>query len=128
MPEISNIPKKHFTDYDLHIHIPAGAIPKDGPSAGITLLSSVLSAFTLRPINCNVAMTGELNLQGEVLPIGGVKEKILAAKQEGLSHVIIPKLNQQDIEQLDELKKDITILLVENVSEVLDQVLMPKNK
>lgn len=114
-----------FTKQDLHIHLPAGAIPKDGPSAGITLLSSVLSAFTGRAINGNFAMTGELTLQGEVLPIGGLKEKILAAKQHGLDNVIVPKLNEKDLEGLDEIAKDMKIVLVKNAEEVLDQVLMP---
>ena len=69
-----------FTNYDIHIHVPAGAIPKDGPSAGITMLTSILSVLTQRPINAEYAMTGELNLRGEVMPIGGVKEKILGSK------------------------------------------------
>jgi len=119
------ISQKSFTDCDLHIHLPAGAIPKDGPSAGITLLSAVLSALTLRPINGDFAMTGELNLQGEVLPIGGLKEKILAAKQEGLINIIIPKSNAQDLDKLGDARKGLNIFLVDNVTEVLDKVLMP---
>jgi ATP-dependent Lon protease len=121
-----NIPNEIFTHYDLHIHVPAGAIPKDGPSAGITLLSSVLSALTSRPVNNDYAMTGELNLQGEVLPIGGLKEKILAAKQEGLFKIIVPKLNAVDLDKLGEVKKNVKIYFVENVSEVLDKVLMTR--
>ncbi|HBS48271.1 TPA: endopeptidase La [Candidatus Dependentiae bacterium] len=121
------IARKSFTEFDLHIHLPAGAIPKDGPSAGITLLSAILSALTCRPINGDFAMTGELNLQGEVLPIGGLKEKILAAKQEGMKYIIIPKSNAIDLEKLGEAKKGINIILVDNVSEVLDKVLMPKS-
>lgn len=117
---------KTFTEFDLHIHLPAGAIPKDGPSAGITLLSSILSAYTNRAINGEFAMTGELNLRGEVLPIGGLKEKILAAKQHGLKHIIIPKSNQKDLIGLDKIFEGLHILLVENVSEVLDHVLMPQ--
>ncbi|MCK4265069.1 endopeptidase La [Candidatus Babeliales bacterium] len=122
------IPKELFTTYDLHIHLPAGAIPKDGPSAGITLLSSVLSVLTKRPVNSKFAMTGELNLQGEVLPIGGLKEKILAAKQEGLEQIIIPKLNEQDLELITEISKGMKIHLVENVSEVIDKVLTINSK
>ena len=121
------IPRKIFTDFDLHIHLPAGAIPKDGPSAGITLLSCILSALTKRPIDSKFAMTGELNLQGEVLPIGGLKEKILAAKQEGLKTIIVPKLNLQDVERLGEISNGIEIIMVEDVTEVLDKVLIPKN-
>ena len=123
--ELFGIAAKTFTEYDLHIHLPAGAIPKDGPSAGISLLSSILSAYTKRAINGEFAMTGELNLRGEVLPIGGLKEKILAAKQHGMKHVIIPKSNQKDLAGLDKISEGIQILFVENVSEVLEHALMP---
>ncbi len=120
------IPKKIFSTYDLHIHVPAGAVPKDGPSAGITLLSAILSALTLRPVNSDYAMTGELTLQGEILAIGGLKEKILAAKQEGLKNIIIPKPNAADLTNLGEIKKGVNIILVEDVNEILDVVLMAK--
>jgi ATP-dependent Lon protease len=122
---VFGIEAKTFNEFDLHIHLPAGAIPKDGPSAGITLLSSILSAYTKRAINGEFAMTGELNLRGEVLPIGGVKEKILAAKQHGLKNVIIPKQNEKDLIGLDKISEGVRILLVENVSEVLEHVLLP---
>jgi ATP-dependent Lon protease len=121
-----SVDKNKFKNFDLHIHLPAGSIPKDGPSAGITLLSSILSAFTGRAIKGDYAMTGELNLQGEVLPIGGLKEKILAAKQNGVKNVIIPKSNQKDLVGLDYLARDISIFLVQRVEEVLQYVLMPK--
>lgn len=117
-------PKK-FTEFDLHIHLPAGAIPKDGPSAGITVLSSIFSAYTSRAISGDFAMTGELNLQGNVLPIGGLKEKILAAKQHGLKNVIIPKSNQRDLVGLDKVFEGMRIHFVEHVDEVLGHVLMP---
>jgi len=120
-----NIEPKVFTDYDLHIHLPAGAIPKDGPSAGITLLTSILSAYTGRLINGTFAMTGELNLQGEVLPIGGLKEKILAAKQHGLKNIIIPKSNQNDLLGLDKIFEGLKILFVEHVQEAINHVLLP---
>ncbi len=116
---------KNFKGYDIHIHLPAGAIPKDGPSAGITLLSSLLSAFTGRKINGKFAMTGELSLQGKVLPIGGLKEKILAAKQNGLDNVIVPKLNKKDLVGLDKISKGMKIHLVDDVNEVLERVLLP---
>lgn len=122
---VFGIDPKIFSDFDLHIHCPAGSIPKDGPSAGITLLSSVLSAYTKRAINGDYAMTGELNLQGCVLPIGGVKEKILAAKQNGLSTIILPKQNQQDTIGLDKLYEGLKLVFVESVDEVLEHVLMP---
>lgn len=112
-----------FTNYDLHIHLPAGAIPKDGPSAGITLISSIFSVYTKRPINGNFAMTGELNLQGDVLPIGGVKEKLLAAKQRGFSNVIFPRQNERDIKAITPLPEGLTIHFVDSVEEVLAHVL-----
>ncbi len=120
-----NIDPKMFTKYDLHIHLPAGAIPKDGPSAGITVLSSMLSVYTGRAISGDFAMTGELNLQGQVLPIGGLKEKILAAKQHGLKNIIIPKSNQRDLAGLDKIYEGLKILLVDDVTEVLGHVLLP---
>jgi ATP-dependent Lon protease len=120
------ITPQDFSAFDLHIHIPAGAIPKDGPSAGITLLSAILSAYTKRPVNSLFAMTGEVDLQGSVLPVGGIKEKLLAAKQEGLTNLIIPKHNEHDLKSLGEAQKDLNIILVEDVDEVLNHVLMPK--
>lgn len=121
-----HIDKSKFNEFDLHIHLPAGGIPKDGPSAGITLLSSVLSVLTGRPINSSYAMTGELSLQGSVLPIGGVKEKILAAKQNLLSNVILPKRNELDLYGIDKkLFGNLNLILVEEAEEVLDYVLLP---
>ncbi len=120
------IAQTKFSEHDLHIHLPAGAVPKDGPSAGITLLSSLLSALTGRAINGNFAMTGELSLQGSVLPIGGLKEKILAACQNNLSTIIVPKRNEIDLLSIDKsLYKNLNILLVEDATEVLEYVLLP---
>lgn len=125
--EIFGITEDIFDKYDLHIHLPAGAIPKDGPSAGITLLSSVLSVYTGRAVNSDFAMTGELNLQGNVLPIGGLKEKILAAKRRGLKNLIIPKLNQKDLDINDEkIYKDINVFWVDDAKDVLEKVLLKK--
>jgi len=124
-----NIDSGLFKKKDLHIHVPAGAIPKDGPSAGITMLTAILSAFTQRPINCNYAMTGELNLRGEVMPIGGIKEKILAAKRNKLDHVILPLKNKNDLVGMDEIVENIDLIWVNHANEVLKQVLMPdKNR
>jgi ATP-dependent Lon protease len=120
-----NVPHKMFTHYDLHIHVPAGSTPKDGPSAGITMLSSILSALTRRLINSEYAMTGELNLQGEVMPIGGVKEKLLAAKRNNIPHVILPKKNKSDIIGLEDIIKDINVIWVNHAQEVLNYVLLP---
>lgn len=118
------ISKAMFTDYDLHIHLPAGGVPKDGPSAGITLLTSILSVITNRPIDGSFAMTGEVDLQGGVLPIGGVKEKLLAAKQNGLTNVIFPEENKKDFEGLDAILNDIKIHFVSHVDEVVEHVLL----
>lgn len=119
------IDHKLFTQYDLHIHVPAGAIPKDGPSAGITMLTSILSVFTQRPINSHYAMTGELNLRGEVMPIGGVKEKILAAKRNNLSRVIMPYRNRHDLVGIEDIVKDIEVIWVNHAREVIEHVLLP---
>lgn len=113
-----------FNTSDVHIHVPAGAVPKDGPSAGITMLSAILSVFTGCPINAEYAMTGEINLQGEVMPIGGVKEKILAAKRNGVSHVILPLKNQHELVGFEEVGKDIDLIWVQKADEVLNHVLI----
>jgi ATP-dependent Lon protease len=113
-----------FKKNDLHIHVPAGAIPKDGPSAGITMLTAILSALTKRPINATYAMTGELNLRGEIMPIGGVKEKILAAKRNKVTHVILPQKNKNDLIGMEEIAQDIDLIWVNHANEVLKQVLL----
>jgi ATP-dependent Lon protease len=123
-----NIHDKSFTDFDLHIHVPAGAIPKDGPSAGITMLTSILSALTERPINARYAMTGELNLRGDVMPIGGVKEKILAAKRNRMGHIILPCQNKNDLVGIEDVTKDINVIWVKHANEVLNRVLLQSEK
>jgi len=116
--------KFDFSSTDIHIHVPAGAIPKDGPSAGITILLSLISLMLTKPINSNLAMTGEITLRGVVLPVGGIKEKVLAAHRAGLTHVLLPKRNQQDLMTVpEEVKRQMKFILVETVEEVLDQVL-----
>ena len=115
------IGKKYFTEHDIHIHIPEGAVPKDGPSAGITMATAMLSAITNKPVRADVAMTGEITLRGRVLPIGGLKEKILAAKNAGIVTVCVPKKNEKDIAEISpEIKKGLEIVYVENMKEVLD--------
>ncbi len=114
-----------FATNDLHIHIPSGAIPKDGPSAGITMLIAILSTLTKRPINARYAMTGELNLRGEIMPIGGVKEKILAAKRNKMRHVILPGKNKNDLIGIEDVIKDIDIIWVDHADQVLEHVLLP---
>lgn len=122
------IDQTFFTLYDLHIHAPAGAVPKDGPSAGVTMLSAILSALTGRPINADYAMTGEINLSGAVMPIGGVKEKILAAKRNAVPRVILPQQNKHDVIGLEDIIKDIELIWVSHANEVLNHVLMPALK
>ena len=118
-----------FSRTDIHIHVPAGAIPKDGPSAGITMAVAIASALTGRPVDKRVAMTGEVTLQGRVLPVGGLKEKILAAKRMGIRRVIIPKRNEKDLEDIPRyVKKDMEFILVEKMDEVLAIALKKKAK
>jgi ATP-dependent Lon protease len=116
-----------FVTHDLHIHLPAGAVPKDGPSAGISLLTAILSALTDRPINANYAMTGELNLRGEMMPIGGVKEKILAAKRNKMTYVILPNKNRKDLLGIEDAVQGIDIIFVDHANEVLERVLLPNS-
>lgn len=115
------IPKKFFREHDIHIHIPEGAVPKDGPSAGITMATAMLSAITKIPVRADVAMTGEITLRGRVLPIGGLKEKLLAAKNAGIRTVCIPKKNERDVEEIPaEVKKGLELVFVEQMNQVLD--------
>jgi len=114
-----------FDYYDLHIHVPAGAVPKDGPSAGITMLTSLASIFTQRKIKKQLAMTGEITLRGKVLPVGGIKEKILAAKRAGIKEVVLCSKNRRDIEEIDEqYLKGFTVHYVNVVEEVLEIALL----
>lgn len=122
-----HIPKKFFQENDIHIHIPEGAVPKDGPSAGITMATAMLSAITKTPIRADVAMTGEITLRGRVLPIGGLKEKTLAAKNAGIKTICVPKKNEKDIDEISpEIKKGLEIVLVEQMKDVLDVAFVKK--
>jgi ATP-dependent Lon protease len=119
-----SLPKDFYRHIDIHIHVPEGAIPKDGPSAGITLCTSIVSALTRIPVRCDVAMTGEITLRGKVLPIGGVKEKLLAAHRLGLHTVILPKDNEKDLADIPpEIKAQMSIHFVESMDEVLQLAL-----
>lgn len=114
-----------FDAYDLHIHVPAGAVPKDGPSAGITMLTAMASAFSQRKVKAKIAMTGEITLRGKVMPVGGIKEKILAAKRAGIKEIILCKNNHRDIEEIDaEYIKGLNFHFVDKVEEVLDLALL----
>lgn len=114
-----------FENYDLHVHVPAGAVPKDGPSAGITMLISLASVYTQRKVKDRLAMTGEITLRGKALPVGGIKEKILAAKRSGIREVILPMRNKKDIEEIKpEYVSDLTIHYIDHVDEALNIALL----
>src|SRR5581483_8523808 len=116
----------NFDEKRIHVHVPAGAVPKDGPSAGITMTTALGSLFTRRPVRSTVGMTGEVTLQGKVLPIGGVKQKVLAAKRAGLKEVILPKRNEADLDDLPPaVREEMKIHLASDVSEVLAIALEP---
>lgn len=122
-----HIPKKFFQENDIHIHIPEGAVPKDGPSAGITMATAMLSAITKTPVRADVAMIGEITLRGRVLPIGGLKEKTLAAKNAGIKTICVPKKNEKDIDEISpEIKKGLEIVFVEQMKDVLDVAFVKK--
>jgi ATP-dependent Lon protease len=123
-----SIPEDFHEKYDLHIHIPEGAIPKDGPSAGITIASAIASALSGRRTSRELAMTGEITLRGRVLPVGCIKEKVLAAHRVGIKKLIIPKENKKDLEEIpSNVRRKITFVLVENMDEVLREALLPLN-
>jgi ATP-dependent Lon protease len=122
-----DVPDDWFRSHDLHVHVPAGAVPKDGPSAGIAIATALVSLVTERPARSDTAMTGELTLTGQVLPIGGLKEKALAAQRAGITRVIAPKQNQQDLEELpDHLREDMEFIFAETVDKVLREALEPE--
>jgi ATP-dependent Lon protease len=118
------LPEDYFATHDLHIHVPAGAIPKDGPSAGITIATAVASLLSGRPVRSDLAMTGEITLTGQVLPIGGLKEKALAAQRAGIRRIIAPALNEHDIEDIPEhLRKNLDFMFVSDFQQVFDEAL-----
>ena len=123
------IPEDFFDHSDIHIHVPAGAIPKDGPSAGVTMFTAITSLLTGRPVHSDVAMTGEITLRGLVLPVGGIKEKVLAARRAGITTVILPRRNEKDLEEVPEqVKKDMKFHFVQRMDEVIRFALKEKPK
>jgi ATP-dependent Lon protease len=118
------IPEDFFEKHDIHIHVPAGAIPKDGPSAGITMMVALVSLLTDKPVRNDVAMTGEITLRGLVLPVGGIKEKVLAARRAGIRSVILPKMNEKDLEEVPEtIKENMKFRFIEKVDEAIGSCL-----
>jgi ATP-dependent Lon protease len=124
-----NIDPEFFKTSEIHLHVPSGAIPKDGPSAGVTMVSALVSVLTRRAVRSDVSMTGEITLSGKVLPVGGIKEKVLAAKRAGITEVILPKLNEKNVQEdlTDELRRGLTIHLVSTIDEVLLLALVRQN-
>jgi ATP-dependent Lon protease len=121
-----DIAERSFADREFHLHVPAGAIPKDGPSAGITMTTALASLLSGRPVKHNVGMTGEITLQGRVLPIGGVKQKVLAAHAAGLTDVILPERNRADLDDVpEEVREQMTFHPVMTIEEVLELALEP---
>jgi ATP-dependent Lon protease len=120
------IPKDRLGSIEAHIHVPAGAIPKDGPSAGLAIATALVSEMSDRPVRRDVAMTGEITLRGRALPIGGLKEKVLGAHRAGIKHIILPKANEPDIEDIpEEVRSQLTFHPVETLSDVLQYALEP---
>jgi len=121
----AKIPADYFAKHDFHIHIPEGAVPKDGPSAGITMATGIYSAVTKQKVRSDLAMTGGITLRGNVLPIGGLKEKLLAANIAGIKTVLVPDKNRKDVDEIEEeIIKDLDIIFVENMDQVLKEALV----
>jgi ATP-dependent Lon protease len=118
------IPADFFDKSDIHVHIPAGAQPKDGPSAGVTIVTALVSLMTNRPVHSDVGMTGEITLRGQVMPIGGLKDKVLAAHRAGLKTILLPRHNEPDLEELpEEVRKSMKFVLVDQIDDVLKNAL-----
>jgi ATP-dependent Lon protease len=127
--ESLGIPLDVLADQDVHIHVPAGGVPKDGPSAGVTMFTTLASLLSGRPVRDDVAMTGEATLRGRVLPVGGIKSKVLGAHRRGMKRVILPKANERDVDEIpQEVRDELEILFVEQMSEVLEAALVPEDQ
>jgi len=127
--KLYEIDEDSFDKFDLHVHVPAGAIPKDGPSAGVTMFTALMSLLTDRTVANDIAMTGEITLRGLVLPIGGVKEKTLAAKRAGIDKIILPEKNQKDLEEIPQHVRDsMQFFFVKEMDDVIKLALSRKTK
>ncbi|MCR4712316.1 MAG: endopeptidase La, partial [Clostridia bacterium] len=124
------IPEDFYKEKDLHLHIPEGAVPKDGPSAGVTMFTSVVSALSGVPVRKDVAMTGEITLRGKVLPVGGIREKVLAAHRAGIRKILLPKENLPDLDEIPEsVRKQLTFVALEQADQALEEALdKPKKR
>jgi ATP-dependent Lon protease len=123
------LPDNFYEKRDIHIHVPAGAIPKDGPSAGVTMATALISSLTKIPVRKDVAMTGEITLQGRVLPVGGLKEKSLAALRAKINTIIVPEKNRKDLEEIPAyIRRKLNFVFVENMDEILDVALVKTKK
>ena len=123
------IEKEFYKNYDLHVHVPEGAVPKDGPSAGVTMFTAVMSALTDTPVRKDVAMTGEITLRGKVLPVGGIKEKVLAAHRAGIKTILLPRENEADIDDIPQaVRKQLDFVLLDKAAEALEYAFAPKTK
>src|SRR5919109_2658264 len=123
------ISEDFFAKHDIHVHVPEGAIPKDGPSAGVTMATAILSLLTGKAVHRKIAMTGEITLRGEVLPVGGIKEKVLAARRTKIDTIILPSLNKRDLEDVDEpIRKEMKFVLVDDVKSVFKAALLDNKK
>jgi ATP-dependent Lon protease len=123
------IPDDFFSKHDIHVHVPEGAIPKDGPSAGVTMATAILSLLTGKAVHRKVAMTGEITLRGEVLPVGGIKEKVLAARRAKIDAVILPSLNKRDLEDVNEtIRKEMRFIFVDDIKNVFKAALLETKK
>jgi ATP-dependent Lon protease len=123
------IPPEQLNGKEVHVHVPAGAVPKDGPSAGVTMATALVSALSGRAVRHDLAMTGEVTLSGRVLPIGGLKEKVLGAVRAGITTIILPKANEHDLEEIrDEERAKLTVYPVETLNQVLEIALLPEDE